>query len=266
MRSHSHAAGYFHAMPRRHDHDAAGPRTPARKPRGANRYGTMSEKRIARFPSPDGRIPNFVGAEAAADALAQTNEWERAETIKANPDAPQLPVRIRALHDGKLLPPKTDAVPPTVPPICMVDRSHADARVLWPCHRQRLAGERHPFLFTWSSTPQGSARGVPHFRLHSRNFGVCRVRKTGAQPSRSRRGKARFGLRTGRPRARGSYLFSFTQSASPGVVPVADVGTFFRVTGSPLSQPGPARRGTSRRCSVLRRSGPTSAWWLPRGC
>lgn len=63
----------------------------------------MGRKGIARFPSPDGRIPNFVGAEAAADALAQTNEWQRAETIKANPDAPQLPVRIRALRDGKLL-------------------------------------------------------------------------------------------------------------------------------------------------------------------
>jgi 5-formyltetrahydrofolate cyclo-ligase len=30
-------------------------------------------------------------------------EWQRAETIKANPDAPQLPVRARALADGKRL-------------------------------------------------------------------------------------------------------------------------------------------------------------------
>ncbi len=92
-------------MPRRHDHDAAG-RQDVLAEKAALReevWRAMSKKGIARFPSPDGRIPNFVGAEAAADALAQTNEWERAQTIKANPDAPQLPVRIRALRDGKLL-------------------------------------------------------------------------------------------------------------------------------------------------------------------
>jgi len=63
----------------------------------------MSRKGIMRFPAPGGRIPNFVGAEAAADALAQTQEWQRAHTIKSNPDSPQLPVRVRALRDGKLV-------------------------------------------------------------------------------------------------------------------------------------------------------------------
>ncbi len=56
----------------------------------------------ARFPfPPHGRIPNFAGASEAADRLADTAVWRRAETIKANPDAPQLPVRRRALHGGK---------------------------------------------------------------------------------------------------------------------------------------------------------------------
>ena len=63
----------------------------------------MSRKGVARFPAPAHRIPNFVGAEAAAEALGGTREWERAHTIKSNPDAPQLPVRVRALREGKLV-------------------------------------------------------------------------------------------------------------------------------------------------------------------
>jgi 5-formyltetrahydrofolate cyclo-ligase len=55
----------------------------------------------ARFPGVEGRIPNFVGAERAADRLAGTPEWRAAAVIKANPDAPQLPVRARALAEGK---------------------------------------------------------------------------------------------------------------------------------------------------------------------
>jgi 5-formyltetrahydrofolate cyclo-ligase len=92
-------------VPRRHDHDAAGPADvlAAKAALRERVWQSMGKKGIARFPSPDGRIPNFVGAEAAADALARTPEWERAHTIKSNPDAPQLPVRIRALRDGKLL-------------------------------------------------------------------------------------------------------------------------------------------------------------------
>ena len=55
----------------------------------------------ARFPGAYGRIPNFVGAEAAAERLRATGEWQGAVTVKANPDAPQWPVRQRALEDGK---------------------------------------------------------------------------------------------------------------------------------------------------------------------
>lgn len=56
---------------------------------------------VARFPGADGRIPNFVGAEAAAELLRGLGQWQQATTVKANPDSPQLPVRQRALEDGK---------------------------------------------------------------------------------------------------------------------------------------------------------------------
>lgn len=50
-----------------------------------------------------GKIPGFYGTEATADRLAELDEWQRAKTVKANPDWAQLPVRRRALEDGKLL-------------------------------------------------------------------------------------------------------------------------------------------------------------------
>ena len=64
-------------------------------------WSAMRAAKVARFPGAAGRIPNFTGAEAAARRLAQTPQWQAAATIKANPDAPQLPVRQRALEDGK---------------------------------------------------------------------------------------------------------------------------------------------------------------------
>ncbi len=53
-------------------------------------------------PSVD-RIPNFVGADAAAWRLSELEAWKRAAVVKCNPDPPQIPVRLRALYDGKLL-------------------------------------------------------------------------------------------------------------------------------------------------------------------
>jgi 5-formyltetrahydrofolate cyclo-ligase len=61
----------------------------------------LEQERVSRFPGARGRIPNFRGAEAAADRLAALSEWELASVVKANPDAPQLAVRRRALADGK---------------------------------------------------------------------------------------------------------------------------------------------------------------------
>lgn len=50
-----------------------------------------------------GKIPAFHGSELTAELLASTPEWQTARTVKANPDFAQLPVRARALRDGKLL-------------------------------------------------------------------------------------------------------------------------------------------------------------------
>lgn len=50
-----------------------------------------------------GHIPDFVGKEEAAARLAALDVWKNARTIKCNPDRAQLPVRVRALQEGKLL-------------------------------------------------------------------------------------------------------------------------------------------------------------------
>jgi 5-formyltetrahydrofolate cyclo-ligase len=55
----------------------------------------------ARFPGAEGRIPNFIGAEAAARLLGGVDEWRAADVLKSNPDSPQLPVRVAALEAGK---------------------------------------------------------------------------------------------------------------------------------------------------------------------
>jgi 5-formyltetrahydrofolate cyclo-ligase len=52
-------------------------------------------------PGVHGHIPNFLGADAAADRLASLPAWKDAQTVKAVPDTAQLPVRGRALADGK---------------------------------------------------------------------------------------------------------------------------------------------------------------------
>ena len=66
-------------------------------------WSSMRAVKVARFPGAAGRIPNFTGAEAAARRLAERPEWAGARTLKANPDSPQLPVRQRALEDGKIV-------------------------------------------------------------------------------------------------------------------------------------------------------------------
>jgi 5-formyltetrahydrofolate cyclo-ligase len=49
------------------------------------------------------RIPNFVGADLAAWRLAQVPAFKAARVVKTNPDPPQIPVRLRALHEGKIV-------------------------------------------------------------------------------------------------------------------------------------------------------------------
>ncbi|NIN67128.1 MAG: 5-formyltetrahydrofolate cyclo-ligase [Anaerolineae bacterium] len=64
-------------------------------------WGLMEEEGVARFPGTWGRIPNYVGAQRAADRLLTVEVWRQAKVIKANPDSPQRPVRSLALRQGK---------------------------------------------------------------------------------------------------------------------------------------------------------------------
>jgi 5-formyltetrahydrofolate cyclo-ligase len=90
---------------RRHDHDAGGAADvlTAKAEVREEVWAGLAAAKVTRFPGADGRIPNFIGAEAAAERLRSTPEWEAARTLKANPDSPQWPARQRALQDGKLL-------------------------------------------------------------------------------------------------------------------------------------------------------------------
>src|SRR5512146_3534263 len=87
----------------RHDHDAGGP-ADLRASKAALRqevWAAMRAAKVARFPGAAGRIPNFTGAEAAAERLRALPAWLAAGTVKSNPDSAQWPVRQRALEDGK---------------------------------------------------------------------------------------------------------------------------------------------------------------------
>src|SRR4030095_7707079 len=66
-------------------------------------WQTMQREEVTRFPGAVGRIPNFAGAERAAQLLREMAVWRRALVVKVNPDAPQLPVRRLALAEGKIL-------------------------------------------------------------------------------------------------------------------------------------------------------------------
>jgi 5-formyltetrahydrofolate cyclo-ligase len=90
-------------LPRRHDADAGGSRALRAAKAGlrVQVWSALERGGAARFPGARGRIPNFSGAEAAAERLRATDAWRRARSLKANPDSPQLPVRAIALDDGK---------------------------------------------------------------------------------------------------------------------------------------------------------------------
>ncbi|MGH8902610.1 MAG: 5-formyltetrahydrofolate cyclo-ligase [Egibacteraceae bacterium] len=79
------------------------------------RVWALLEREHAAPPGVRGRIPAFFGADAAADRLATLPAWQAARVVKAVPDKAQLPVRARALAEGKLLymavPKLADALP-----------------------------------------------------------------------------------------------------------------------------------------------------------
>jgi 5-formyltetrahydrofolate cyclo-ligase len=93
-------------MPRsapRPDRDAGGPAglLAAKAALRQEVWTAMRAAKVARFPGAAGRIPNFTGAEAAAERLRGLPAWQAARTVKSNPDSAQWPVRQRALEDGK---------------------------------------------------------------------------------------------------------------------------------------------------------------------
>jgi len=63
----------------------------------------LQKRKVARFPGAEGRIPNFIGAEACAKQLAEMLFWKRAKVLKVNPDSPQRAIRQRALAEGKII-------------------------------------------------------------------------------------------------------------------------------------------------------------------
>jgi len=106
--THHQAGGQDRGMARprsapRHDHDAGGPADvlAAKAALRDEVWSAMRAAKVARFPGAAGRIPNFTGAEAAAERLRDLPAWQAAHTLKSNPDSAQLPVRQRALEDGK---------------------------------------------------------------------------------------------------------------------------------------------------------------------
>lgn len=65
-------------------------------------WSTLKTQKATRR-DPVGHIPNFIGAELAAERLAETDLWQQAQVIKCNPDSPHTAVRLRALADDKTL-------------------------------------------------------------------------------------------------------------------------------------------------------------------
>ncbi len=66
-------------------------------------WKSLQQARVERFPGAWGRIPNFVGAEDAAELAADTDVFRKAKVIKANPDSPQKRLRYLALKQGKVI-------------------------------------------------------------------------------------------------------------------------------------------------------------------
>jgi 5-formyltetrahydrofolate cyclo-ligase len=97
----------------------------------------LEERKVARFPGAHGRIPNFVGAEKAAQHLTKLPVWQQARTIKCNPDSPQRPVRYAALKAGKIV---YQAVPRLrhKKPFIELNSQRLDGSALW--HASSIKG------------------------------------------------------------------------------------------------------------------------------
>jgi 5-formyltetrahydrofolate cyclo-ligase len=87
-------------------------------------WSRLKEQQVS-LRDPFGHIPNFVGAEQAAEQLAALPIWQQATVVKCNPDSPQAAVRLRALQDGKRL---YMAVPRLTDRRCFVELVAEDLR------------------------------------------------------------------------------------------------------------------------------------------
>lgn len=64
----------------------------------------MEKNNLVTFPRPCyGRIPNFIGSQAATDKLKTLTEWKEARIIFSAPDSSLHPARCVALKEGKIL-------------------------------------------------------------------------------------------------------------------------------------------------------------------
>jgi len=87
-------------------------------------WDRLAEEELARFPfPPHGRITNFDGAAEAAERAMALPELADADAVKANPDAPQLPLRRRLLKNGTTV---YMAVPRLAEPECFVELDPAE--------------------------------------------------------------------------------------------------------------------------------------------
>jgi 5-formyltetrahydrofolate cyclo-ligase len=84
---------------------------------------SLLKQQAASIGDPFGHIPNFVGAQVAAEKLANLPIWQQAKTIKCNPDSAQISVRMRALQEGKRL---YMAVPRLTDDRCFVELTAED--------------------------------------------------------------------------------------------------------------------------------------------
>lgn len=66
-------------------------------------WQAIQDHKVARFPGAEGRIPNFIGAEACAKTLAEAPYWKAARVLKCNPDSPQRAIRQLALAEGNIV-------------------------------------------------------------------------------------------------------------------------------------------------------------------
>lgn len=229
-----------------------------------NRIWALLEKEQVVPPGVHGHIPDFLGADTAAERLATLPVWQSAQVIKAVPDRAQLPVRARALTEGKLVymavPKLADKEPfyvldpatLTVPPAQAASHAVASAVArkasvaeLQPvdlviCNlRQRgcQPARSTPWQGRWllGHRDRTSPRGRPHRVRHDHHD--YRPPVAGDRRRRSRN-RARLPCRPHRHTGRDHHMWRTTQTARPVLEP-ADQGTT-------RGHPDPARSARSR--------------------